>query len=183
MGVTAWDHGSVSLELEAMANSIRATLAERWGPAPHVRRTIESPGESFPAAPNEFFRWVATCVVIDRRGRVLQIRESRFDTDWKLPGGAAIPNERPSETARREVLEVTGIDCDVTGLLGTELLDVVCRDGSPAPVIRPVFVAEWPRETPRTAEGDACISTWTPVDDLPESLPFSDEIRTLRPGD
>jgi 8-oxo-dGTP pyrophosphatase MutT (NUDIX family) len=53
----------------------------------------------------------ATVVVLDDRDRVLLLRRHRFVIDrwvWELPGGYLDPDERPEETAAREVLEETG---------------------------------------------------------------------------
>lgn len=59
-------------------------------------------------------RMSAGVILIDRRGRVLmQLRDDNpkimFPGHWGLTGGAAHPGETPEETARREVLEETGI--------------------------------------------------------------------------
>jgi 8-oxo-dGTP diphosphatase len=36
---------------------------------------------------------------------------------WSLPGGHIEPGERASVAASREVLEETGVECDITGLI------------------------------------------------------------------
>lgn len=55
--------------------------------------------------------------VINDAGQLLMIR--RTDNDlWALPGGAQEVGESPAQAAAREVLEETGIQCDVTGLVG-----------------------------------------------------------------
>jgi 8-oxo-dGTP pyrophosphatase MutT (NUDIX family) len=58
-----------------------------------------------------------TVFVLDDRDRVLLIR--RTDNDlWALPGGGQEFGEFIAETAVRETREETGIDIDVTGLVG-----------------------------------------------------------------
>jgi len=58
-----------------------------------------------------------TAVVTDPDGRILLIR--RRDNDlWALPGGGMDLGESIEETARREVREETGLDVDVTDLIG-----------------------------------------------------------------
>lgn len=58
-----------------------------------------------------------TAVVRDPDGRVLMIE--RTDNGlWALPGGAQDIGETVSGTVRREVLEETGIEVEVTGLSG-----------------------------------------------------------------
>ncbi|MGF1663606.1 MAG: NUDIX domain-containing protein [Kineosporiaceae bacterium] len=59
----------------------------------------------------------ANAVVTDGAGRVLVIRRADNGT-WALPGGAMDLGESLVATAVREVREETGIDCEVTGLVG-----------------------------------------------------------------
>ena len=55
--------------------------------------------------------------VADDQGRVLVIRRSDND-NWALPGGAMDCGESIAQAAVRETKEETGIDCEVTGLVG-----------------------------------------------------------------
>lgn len=58
-----------------------------------------------------------TAAVIDDRGRLLMIH--RTDNDrWAFPGGRLELGETVISTAVREVKEETGIDIEVTGLVG-----------------------------------------------------------------
>jgi ADP-ribose pyrophosphatase YjhB (NUDIX family) len=59
----------------------------------------------------------ANVVVTNDAGRVLVIRRTDND-NWALPGGAMDLGESLTTTAVREVKEETGIDCEVTGLVG-----------------------------------------------------------------
>ena len=56
-------------------------------------------------------------VVENDRGEILLIRRSDND-NWALPGGAIDLGESMTQAAVREVKEETGIDCEVTGLIG-----------------------------------------------------------------
>lgn len=56
-------------------------------------------------------------VVENDRGQLLLIRRSDND-NWALPGGAIDLGESMTQAAVREVKEETGIDCEVTGLVG-----------------------------------------------------------------
>jgi ADP-ribose pyrophosphatase YjhB (NUDIX family) len=59
-----------------------------------------------------------TCVVRDTEGRVLLVH--KIDNDlWALPGGGHEPGESITDTVKREVDEETGVEVEVTGLVGT----------------------------------------------------------------
>lgn len=59
----------------------------------------------------------ANVVVTNDSGEILLI--SRSDNDnWAIPGGAMDLGESLPQTAVRETKEETGIDCEVTGLVG-----------------------------------------------------------------
>lgn len=59
----------------------------------------------------------ASAFVVDDNGRILMIR--RTDNNmYSLPGGQLELGETLTETARREVREETGIDIEITGLVG-----------------------------------------------------------------
>lgn len=58
-----------------------------------------------------------SAVVTDENGSILLIL--RTDNGyWSIPGGGVIPGESLKAAAVREVKEETGIDCEVTGLIG-----------------------------------------------------------------
>lgn len=58
-----------------------------------------------------------TAVVTDEKDRILLVK--RRDNDlWALPGGGMDLGESIVETAVREVKEETGLDVEVTGLIG-----------------------------------------------------------------
>ncbi|MGK5532122.1 NUDIX domain-containing protein [Streptomyces sp. URMC 129] len=60
----------------------------------------------------------ASAVVTDDQGRILLQR--RRDNDlWALPGGAMEMTDSLPGTAIREVKEETGLDIEITGLVGT----------------------------------------------------------------
>ncbi|QLD84827.1 NUDIX hydrolase [Natronomonas halophila] len=56
--------------------------------------------------------WGAGCLAIDD-GRILLVREGDA---WLVPGGRVESDESPVAAARREVLEETGIEVEITGL-------------------------------------------------------------------
>ena len=59
----------------------------------------------------------ANVVVVDGAGRILLIHRTDND-NWAVPGGAMDLGESIVDCAVRETREETGIDCEVTGLVG-----------------------------------------------------------------
>lgn len=58
----------------------------------------------------------AACGLIVRRGAVLAVSRRGSLTQWGLPGGRVEPGESPLDAALREMLEETGLVCDVSGI-------------------------------------------------------------------
>lgn len=56
-------------------------------------------------------------VVTDESDRILLIKRSDND-NWAVPGGAIDLGESVAQAAVRETKEETGIDCEITGLVG-----------------------------------------------------------------
>jgi ADP-ribose pyrophosphatase YjhB (NUDIX family) len=56
-------------------------------------------------------------IVVNDNGDILMIRRSDND-NWALPGGAIDLGESVTQAAIRETKEETGIDCEITGLVG-----------------------------------------------------------------
>jgi 8-oxo-dGTP pyrophosphatase MutT (NUDIX family) len=56
-------------------------------------------------------------LVVNDRGEIL-LQKRRDTGQWALPGGAQELGETPTQCAIRECKEETGIDAEVTGLLG-----------------------------------------------------------------
>ncbi|WP_100485126.1 NUDIX hydrolase [Mycobacteroides abscessus] len=59
----------------------------------------------------------ASAIVTDEQGRILLVKR-RDNTLWALPGGGHDIGESIEQTAIREVKEETGLDVDITGLVG-----------------------------------------------------------------
>lgn len=60
-------------------------------------------------------------VVVNDKGEVLMVKEKTSPSDqyqgsWKLPGGLADPGESFAQTARREVMEETGVESELVGV-------------------------------------------------------------------
>lgn len=58
--------------------------------------------------------------LVIRDGRVLLVERARepFRGWWDVPGGYLEHDEHPEEAARREILEETGLEVRITGLVG-----------------------------------------------------------------
>lgn len=56
-------------------------------------------------------------VVEDKAGRILMIRRSD-NGNWAAPGGAIDLGESMAQAGVRETLEETGIECEITGVVG-----------------------------------------------------------------
>ncbi len=70
-------------------------------------------------------------VVVLREDQVLMIRRGREPRkgQWSIPGGKQELGETWHDTAIREVLEETGIEIDVIGIV--DVVDAIVRDGDP----------------------------------------------------
>jgi len=87
-----------------------------------VNRTGDS--RSYPDRPV-----VGVGVVVWREHRFLLIRRGKPPNagQWSLPGGAQHLGETVAEAGRREILEETGLEVEVTGLV--DVVDGIGRDG------------------------------------------------------
>jgi ADP-ribose pyrophosphatase YjhB (NUDIX family) len=71
-----------------------------------------------PAAPKaNSIVTAVSAIVPDTDGGILLIRRTD-NSFWSIPGGGVEPGESVSQAVTREVREETGMDCEVTGLVG-----------------------------------------------------------------
>jgi len=114
----------------------------------------------------------ANVVVTDDTGRILVIRRTDND-NWALPGGAMDLGESLVTTAVREVREETGIDCEVTGLVGiyTDPGHVILYtgDGEVRQEFSIVFTARATGGTPTTSSESRQVE-WVDRDRLADLL-------------
>lgn len=96
-------------------------------------------------------------------GSLLMVRRGRAPAEglWTVPGGRVRYGEYLADAARREVLEETGIEVEVTSLLGVfevtgddhyVILDYLATTTDPEPLI---------------ADDDATDARWVPLDEVP----------------
>ncbi|MED5016778.1 NUDIX domain-containing protein [Paenibacillus chibensis] len=60
----------------------------------------------------------AAAVIFNSEGRVLLVKHSYGKNNWDLPGGKSEKDESVQETAKREVMEETGLEVTVGQLTG-----------------------------------------------------------------
>lgn len=92
-------------------------LRERFGAFPVAEETVENDPERFEHGRERAaagWRGDAGAFVTGADGRLLLVRHGAAPDRWGVPGGAHEPGESFVETARREVREETGVDCEVT---------------------------------------------------------------------
>lgn len=109
----------------------------------------------------------ANVAVLEGSGRLLLIRRTDND-NWALPGGGHDPGETIVDCAVREVREETGIDCEITGLVGI--------------YTNPRHVIEY------TSDGEvrqefSIVFTARPVAGAPTLSSESSEVRWVDPAD
>lgn len=131
----------------------------------------------------------AFVAVRDITGRILLVR--RCDTgDWELPGGHVDPGESASDTAIRETAEESGMDVEITGLVGvyTDPGHVIA-DPRTGQVRQPFAVCFHARPLSGTPVGDQVETgdaRWFTIGDIP-ALPIHPAMRiridhALAPG-
>lgn len=77
----------------------------------YMRELRESVGDRLLEVP------AAAVVARDSDGRVLLVRHEN-DGSWVTPGGAVEPTEAPADAASREMWEETGLEVELTRVLG-----------------------------------------------------------------
>lgn len=114
----------------------------------------------------------AGAAVFDTEGRLLMQR--RTDSGmWALPGGGMEPTESLPETAVRETLEETGIDIEITGLVGAYTDPrhvIVYGDGEVRRQFNICFRGRPVGGTLAVSDESTCVR-WIPRDEL-DDLPM-----------
>lgn len=118
-------------------------------------------------------------VVVLRREHVLLVRRSD-NGRWTLPAGIIDPGEEASHTAVREVREETGIDCEITHLIGVGVTaPTTYPNGDESQYVDIVFRAT-PCDTaePRVNDEENLEVGYFPLDGYPALPPLHE--RALR---
>ena len=110
----------------------------------------------------------AACVIFDG-ARVLLVHHTYGRLNWELPGGLAEIGEAPDETARRELLEETGLRAELGRLTGVYLEP----DHDLGPMLHFVFRCRWHDQLdPVVSSPEVSDVRYWPLDELP--TPISD---------
>ena len=114
--------------------------------------------------------FVGVGVVVLKEQDVLLIRRGRPPRlgEWSLPGGAQSVGETVQETARREVLEETGVSIQNPQFL--EVVDSIIKDGDGRVKFHYTLIDYWANWESGTPEGtdDAQYAEWVPFHKLGE---------------
>lgn len=186
------DRAAIRQEVCRRAEEVLAGVEDRWGDAERTDplEVVPLPDQdpTFPESVDAFFEafypYAAGAVVTDDQGRLLCIYSEARD-EWETPGGSAEPGETPAETARREVVEETGIEVEILDVLHTRLMEVNLGEPEtlPIPVVgftaRPVG-GEALREEGIDDHDEISALAWFGPDDLPEMREYDTKLAYLR---
>ena len=111
----------------------------------------------------------AACVIFDAARRVLLVHHTYGHLNWELPGGLSQPGETPDETAKRELLEETGLSAELDQLTGVYYEP----KHDLGPMLHFVFRCRWfEQPQPVASSPEVSDAVYWPVDRLP--TPISD---------
>ena len=99
-----------------------------------------------------------------------------------LPGGVQELGESVREAAHREVMEETGVEIELLGLI--DVIDSVRRDDADRVQFHYTLVdmaAEWRGGEPRPGD-DAMGARWVPLAEIEAYLAWSETVRVIREG-
>lgn len=127
---------------------------------PAVAREPVDQSRDYPSRP-----LVGVGVVVLRGDRVLLIRRGKPPRlgGWSLPGGCQETGETVHDAARREIMEETGVEIDVLGLV--DVVDSIRKDDQDRVQQHYTLIdlcAAWRSGEPR-AGGDALAAEWMPL--------------------
>ena len=104
---------------------------------------------------------VSVNVAVMNDGKILLTQRDDFET-WVLPSGRVEEGESLAQAAVREAKEETGIDVELTRLVG-----VYSRTGTMYPGYTALFAARPVGGAPRLQSGETIAVEWYPFDKIP----------------
>ncbi|MGQ9599887.1 MAG: NUDIX hydrolase [Anaerolineae bacterium] len=114
--------------------------------------------------------------LVIRNGKVLLVRRAvePFQGYWDIPGGFCEAEEHPAETAIREIREETGLDVELTGLLG------IWMDRYAEHETLNIFYLARPLNREIRVGDDASGAAWFSPQALPSRIAFTSGVQALR---
>jgi ADP-ribose pyrophosphatase YjhB (NUDIX family) len=107
---------------------------------------------------------LAVNVAVIHEGKILLTQRTDYET-WVLPSGGVEDGESLAQAAMRETKEETGVDVELTRLIG-----VYSRLGNWSPGYMVLFAAKPVGGEIRCQEGETIAVEWFAFDDLPSPL-------------
>lgn len=131
--------------------------------ATHIARLREKVGHDLLVLPT------VAVLPIDEQGQVLLVRQTDFGTFGTI-GGAIDEDESPADAGRREAREETGLDVELTGLVGAiggPQFRIAYPNGDQVGCVSIVYTARVVGDRPITPDGDEVDSArWFALDEL-----------------
>lgn len=107
---------------------------------------------------------LAVNVAVIHENKILLTQREDFET-WILPSGGVEDGESLAQAAIRETKEETGLDVELTGLVG-----IYSRLGNMSPVHAVLFVAKPIGGEIKCQEGETIAVEWFAFDEIPSPL-------------
>lgn len=127
---------------------------------------------------NETIR-IGVGAVVFRGQEILLVKRGKppFKGHWSIPGGGLEFGERLKDGVRREVMEETGIDINIRGLIG--VFEGLPADfGQLAHTVMIDYFADWVAGEPVAAD-DAADAAFFPMEDAQERLAWDETRRAV----
>jgi 8-oxo-dGTP pyrophosphatase MutT (NUDIX family) len=116
--------------------------------------------------------WLPGVTAVVRRGADVLLVQRSDNAEWTPITGIVDPGEDPGVTARREVLEETGVQVTVDRLAWVQALPPTTHvNGDLARYLDHTFACSYVGGAERVADDESSAVRWCPVDDLPPMRP------------
>jgi 8-oxo-dGTP diphosphatase len=172
---TRWPKGDIEQAVDTQTSAEGFCLA--CG-TPLVEQVVDHhPRGVCPACGRIHWRNAKPCAgaLVIRNGKVLLVRRTLdpFRGYWDIPGGFCEEDEHPAETAIREVCEETGLEIELTGLLG------LWMDRYEGSATLNIYYLARPVTRRLQVGSDADGGAWFAPNALPRRIAFANGVRAL----
>ena len=108
-----------------------------------------------------------TTAVVLHEGRVLLVQRAD-DGRWTPVSGVVDPGEHPADAAVREVLEETGVTCEVEALVWVNVTpEITYPNGDVSQYLDHTYRCRFVSGEPYAADDESLQAGWCPLDGLP----------------